>query len=173
MDNDEEGTIANIAKLMATCGRGLCKEELLDLINLILLEKSDKRQFVPATMKTVDGLIKRHQDLNTRLSNASLLDPACASQACEETRDSMFTKLDNYVLLLHELSICKEKSYSEFKSNSIYNMDECALDTTKRSKKIVCSKDGVKRLFVITPEGDGKMKLHISLALTTRADGES
>ena len=51
-------------------------------------------------------------------------------------------------------------------------MDECALDTTKTSKKIVCSQKGIKRLFIITPEGDGKMKLHISLALTTRADGE-
>ena len=173
MDEDEEGTIANIAKLMASCGLGLCEEELLDSINLVLLENSDKRQFVLATMKTVDGLMKRHQDLKTRLSSASSLDPARANQACEETRNSMFTKLDNYVLLLHELSICEEKAYCEFKSNCIYNMYECALDTTKKSKKIVCSQHGIKRLFIITPEGDGKMKLHISLALTTRADGES
>ena len=140
MNEDEEGSLANIVKLLASCGRGLCKEKLLELINLVLLEKSDKTEFVPATMKIVDSLMNRHKDIKTRLSSASSLDPAQAYQACEETRDSMFTKLDNYVLLLHELSICKEKSYSEFKNNCIYNMDECALDTTKRSKKLFVQK---------------------------------
>jgi len=47
------------------------------------------------------------------------------------------------------------------------------IQTGDRKLDALSSKDGVKRLFVITPEGDGKMKLHISLALTTRADGES
>ena len=50
-------------------------------------------------------------------------------------------------------------------------MDECAIDTTKRKKKL-CSKEDTARLFQITPEGDGKMNVHISIALTTRADGK-
>ena len=50
-------------------------------------------------------------------------------------------------------------------------MDECAIDTTKH-KKILCSKEDTARLFQITPEGDGKMNVHISIALTTRADGK-
>ena len=73
---------------------------------------------------------------------------------------------------MHELKLCKERSYSEFKSDSIYNMDECALDTTRTTKKVICSKEELDRLFQITPEGDGKMSIHISIALTSRADGE-
>ena len=84
----------------------------------------------------------------------------------------MFTKLDNYVALMHEMGICIETSYCEFKNTQIYNMDECAIDTTRRQKKVLCSKEDVKRLFQITPEGDNKMNVHISLALTSRADGK-
>ena len=51
-------------------------------------------------------------------------------------------------------------------------MDECALDTTRRTKKLLCSKEDLGRLFQITLEGDGKMRIHISIALTSRADGE-
>ena len=50
-------------------------------------------------------------------------------------------------------------------------MDECALDTTRQKRKVLCSKEELNRLFQITPEGDGKMGIHITLALTSRADG--
>ena len=56
-------------------------------------------------------MIKRNEKLNEKLRSAGSLDPARAAQAREETRDSMFTKLNNYVVLLHELGICKEKNY--------------------------------------------------------------
>ena len=172
MSDDEEGVLANIAILMANCGRGICREEVLELLNLSLAEKTDKRLFIPATMKVVTGVMKRNPKLQSTVRSAASLDSARAAQANEETRDSMFTKLDNYVALMHEMGICTETSYCEFKNTQIYNMDECAIDTTRRQKKVLCSKEDVKRLFQITPEGDNKMNVHISLALTSRADGK-
>ena len=47
--------------------------------------------------------------LRATLTGAGLLDLARAPKATEETRDSVFTKLNNYVVLVHELGICTEK----------------------------------------------------------------
>ena len=51
-------------------------------------------------------------------------------------------------------------------------MDEFAIDATKTNKKILCSKEEVSCLFQITPKGDRKMNIHISVALTSGADGK-
>ena len=91
---NEEGTLANLAILLGHCGRGICRDELLDLINIVLIEKKDKRTFVPATMKTVDGLIRRNKKLKNKVRNAASLDPARAAQASVNTRDAMFTKIE-------------------------------------------------------------------------------
>ena len=167
----EEGCLANIAILMGHCGRGINKEELLELMNLVLIEKKDRREFIPATMKSIEGLMKRNNKLRTTVRNACSLDSCRAVQATEDIRDSFFTKLDNYVILLNEMGILREKSYCNIKSSCIYNMDECAVDTTRTKKSIISAKDDAKRLYLITPEGDGKMNLHITIGLTSHADG--
>ena len=53
--------------------------------------------------------MKRHDKLRATLTGAGLLDLARAAKATEETRDSMFTKLHNYEVLVHKLDICAEK----------------------------------------------------------------
>jgi len=55
-------------------------------------------------------------------------------------------------------------------------MDELGNDTTKHRKKVVVAKttdSKALRAFVKTPEGDGRMPWHITVCLTTRADGKS
>ena len=42
MSECEEAWLANIAILLGHCGRGINKEELLELTNLVLLEKKIK-----------------------------------------------------------------------------------------------------------------------------------
>jgi hypothetical protein len=50
-------------------------------------------------------------------------------------------------------------------------MDEVATDTTKHRRKIIADKrDPFQRIFTITPEGD-RMQGHITVCVTTRADG--
>ena len=172
LSEDEEEGIANLAMLMASCGRGIGLEEVLNLLNIVIKEKTDNRTYIPATIKTVRGLIQRNDKLRKTVRSAASLDPARARQASKQTRDCMFTKLYNYVLLMHELNLCKEKTYCDFKNNQLYNMDECAIDTTRHKTKVLCSMEDAKRLFLITPEGDGKMNVHITIALTSRADGK-
>ena len=140
LSEDEEGLLTNVALLLSHIGHGICREELLDLVNIILQEKRDKRLTVPATMKTVDGMLSRNDTLKKQVRSASSLDPCRAAQATHETRDCMFTKLENYVVLLHELGLLKYKNYCNVPSSSIYNMDECAIDTTKRKKKYYVQK---------------------------------
>ena len=74
---------------------------------------------------------------------------------------------------MHEVNLIKEKHYCEIDGKQIYNMDECAIDTTRRQKKVLCDERELNRLFQITPESDAKTNVHIPLALTSRADGKS
>ena len=46
------------------------------------------------------------------------------------------------------------------------------MNTTRSKKKVICSHEETRRLFMITPEGDGKMNVHVTIALTSRADGK-
>ena len=65
------------------------------------------------------------------------------------------------------------KSYQEIPKDNIFNMDEVGNDTTKHRSKIVADKMNIlARMFQRTPEGDGKMNMHITACLTTRADGK-
>ena len=54
----------------------------------------------------------------------------------------------------------------------IYNMDEVGADTTKRRGKILVFGKDYSRVFQLTPEGDGKMNIHVTACVTTRADGK-
>ena len=54
--------------------------------------------------------MKQHDKLRATLTGAGLLDLARAAKETEETRDSMFTKLNNYAVLVHKLDICTEKN---------------------------------------------------------------
>ena len=71
---------------------------------------------------------------------------------------------------MHELGRCAEKNYFDIDCKQIYSMDECALDTTRQQKKVLCFNNDLNRLFQITLKEDGKIKIHISLALTSCAD---
>ena len=64
------------------------------------------------------------------------------------------------------------KSYQEIPKDNIFNMDEVGNDTTKHRSKIVADKMNIlARMFQRTPEGDGKMNMHITACITTCANG--
>jgi len=50
-------------------------------------------------------------------------------------------------------------------------MDKVATKTSKHRKKIIGSKGNLGRAFQITPEGDGRMPFHITMCVSTCADG--
>ena len=73
-------------------------------MNLVMAENRDRRVFVPATMKTLRGLIKRSDKLKRSLRHAGSLDPAHAVQANDETRKSMFTKSEQFAISISQVS---------------------------------------------------------------------
>eukprot|EP00978_Attheya_sp_CCMP212_P004903 scaffold10743_cov58-Attheya_sp.AAC.4 len=77
-----------------------------------------------------------------------------------------------YVELLNKLDLVPWKSFSEVPATRKYGMDEVGTDTTKRMGKIFVSTELLGPLFQITPEGNNKMNHHITLCITTRADGK-
>ena len=64
------------------------------------------------------------------------------------------------------------KKANEVPRQVIYNMDEVGTDTTKRRAKVIASSAEMMRHFQITPEGDGKMNMHITACIMMRADGK-
>jgi len=90
----------------------------------------------------------------------------------------MFSKLNAYIQILFAMGAIPWKKYNDIPADAIYNMDEVGNDTTKHRNKILTKKtaSGTKevnstRTFMRTSEGDGRMPWHITICLTTRADG--
>ena len=172
MTDKEEKLLEQICVLLCDCGRGLEESELIQIMSDIKNRNVDKRNHTKISYHCMQDFLKRNDGVCSRVNNASLLDPKRAEQANEETRDSMFAKLHNYIRLLHEMGLLKETSYSQIQPHRIYNMDEVGLDTTRRRAKLIANAATVNRIFQITPEGDGRMNTHVTIAVTSRADGK-
>jgi len=91
----------------------------------------------------------------------------------------MFSKLNSYIQLLFAMGEVPWRTYNDILPDSIYNMDETGNDTTKHRNKIISKKKDswtkeakTTRTFMRTSEGDGCMPWHITICLTTRADGK-
>ncbi len=175
LSDNEEHAIIQLCRLLGGMGYGITRDELQDIISSVTNWNTDEREFVEVSDKVVRGLFSRHGE-HLKIVQASSLDPKRAKQASKETRDRMFMKLDSYICLLHAIGLVPWTSYQEIPPDCLYNMDELGNDTTKHRKKVVVAKttdSKALRAFVKTPEGDGRMPWHITVCLTTRADGKS
>jgi len=155
-------------------GYGITHDELQEIVSDVTNFDVDERERHEVSDKVVRGLFRRHGDL-LKIVQASSLDPKRAKQASKEMRDGMFAKLDSFVHLLHAMKLVPWQNYQEIPPQCLYNMDEVGNDTTKHRKKVVVAKTDKAtemRTFLKTPEGDGRMPWHITVCLTTRADGE-
>ena len=177
LTDEEQKILLECCTILSACARGLTEGELLDIISGIVCEREDERQRIEPSIDVVYCLLQKYPDLRSKVRMSAALDPLWAAQASEETRATFFTKLNNYIEMLHSLKYLPETNYGELCASRngltrLYNMDEVAVDTTQHRNKVICSKEYAKRCFSITPEGDGKMNFHVSIALTTRADGK-
>ena len=170
MSEHEEQCIINTICLLGKMGHGLDSGDVLTVINEYLLFSEDPRQRVECTQEVLPGLRKRHPEV-MKLVSAGSLDPARAKKANRQTRDNVFYKLDCYIRSLFNMGLVPWKDYSEIPKDCLYNMDEVGADTTSRRNRIYVFKE-LLRFFQVTPEGDGKMNMHVTIAHTSRADGE-
>jgi hypothetical protein len=72
-----------------SCGAGVGRNEILEMVNFYIHHHADARMIQPATMNLVEQLLKRHSKL-AKLVSASSMDPQRVKQATKETRDTVF-----------------------------------------------------------------------------------
>jgi len=171
---DEQQTILKSCAVISAMGYGLGESEITEVVNHLLAQRedTDKREAVDTEIsaKVLRLMRKRYPDLG-KLRTGGSIDIARAEKANEDTRDTMFMKLDEYVYLLCRMGMSPWERWADVPARNKYNMDEVGTDTTKRRKKIY-AQESFLPLFRRTAEGDGKMNRHITLCITTRADGE-
>lgn len=175
MTPGEEDFIMRFCRTMSKAGYKLDVDMLVDAINFYLPKlcaSLDPDTQVRATLKVAKGFLKRHEN-ELGLKGSSGIDPKRVDQADDKVRQNFFYKLDRFIHFLYVTGRSKYQSFSDIPKHLIYNMDELASDTTKHRGKFIVGKDeGVQvRGFTVTPEGD-HMPFHVSIALTTRADGK-
>jgi hypothetical protein len=171
LTSDEELAFVQLMRMMGNMGHGVTKLEALEVIDDYINHRVDKRERVEVSDKILRGLLNRHRDL-VKVISAGSLDPQRARKANAETRDAVFTKLDCYIKNLYAMGKVTWRSYKEVPNDVIFNMDEVGSDTTKHRSKVIADAGAIIRKYQETKEGDGKMNMHITACLTTRADGE-
>jgi hypothetical protein len=169
LTQQEENNLVHLALTIGKAGRGIDREELLEIINQVINIDVDERERETATERVVRDILERNPDL-MKLVNAGGLDPLRAKKANKKTKDTVFCKLQAQTRGLYAEGKIPWKNYCDIPSRQIYNMDEVGTDTTKHRRKVLADKRTLARLFTITPEGD-RMKGHITACITTRADG--
>ena len=170
LTNQEELQLVQICCCLSAIGHGISKRELLNVVNDYQHEKAIDGDYVPASDKYMRGLFKRHKSL-VKICGSSSMDPQRAKQATEETRDAQFVKLDNYIKMLYEAGAVPWANFCEIPPDHLFNMDEVGTDTTKHRTKLIADATLLCRVFQVTPEGDGKMNIHITACITTCGNG--
>ena len=142
---------------------------MLEIINERINFGEDGRFTTDVTEKIYRTIVKRNPKV-MKIISACSIDPLRARKATKATRDQAFAKLDAFVRNLHSQGRIPWKSAAEVPLEVWYNMDEVGTDTTKHRNKVIAPST-IMRLFAQTPEGDGKMNMHVTAFVTTRGDG--
>jgi hypothetical protein len=175
LTDDEQVSLLQMCGLVACIGTGgVTDDDQLAIINEIVSESSfdvEEDDRIHVCKEVLKNMQEKFKEL-VKLKTPASIDPKRAEKATEETRDSMFSRLEYYVELLNKLGLVPWKSFSDVPASCKYGMDEVGTDTTKRMGKILVPAELLGPLFQITPEGDNKMNHHITLCITTRADGK-
>lgn len=172
LTEDEELGFVHICNLLAATGRGVSQDEAVSMIEDIIQTSLDPRQKRELSLQTVRAIMQNHRELFGCIRSKSIC-PKRALQATKDTRDKVFVKLEAFIQILYSAGKIRWKSFSEIPAHCIYNMDEIGQDTTRFRNKILGKKGGTYPVWTITVEGDGRMKKHITVCLTTRGDGKA
>ena len=171
LTGDEIDLVVSTCSELSTMGLGIDEDTCLDVINTILSERINQKDFDEVTRDVVRRLLKKNEQL-LNLCKGNLIDPARVRQADEDVMQSLFVKLDNMVKLLHTQGKVLWKSFADVPAASIYNMDEVATNCHHHRKKMIATKTLLGRLFQECGSGDNKMPIHITLAITSCATGK-
>ena len=172
LTEDEEKTVVELCSLLSAMGLGMDVDTYLHVINGILKARVDEKDFVEATPKVVSRLLCKYDNLLS-ICGGNSINPARVRQADTEVRNAEFVKLANYLELLYKLGKVLWRTWREVPRENKSNMDEVATNAQDHRKKLIaCLLSNTMRLFQLTPEGDSKMPMHITLCITTIASGK-
>ena len=171
LTGDEINLITSTCGELSSMGLGIDEDTCLHVVNTVLEQRIDERDFVEVTRGVVHRLLKNNAEL-LKLCKGNSIDPARVRQADEEVLKTLFVKLDNMIRLLHSQGKVPWSSYADVPAASIYNMDEVATNCHNHRKKTIALKSLLGRLFQECNAGDNKMPMHITLAITSCATGK-
>ena len=171
LTDDEISLLVSTCKELSTMGLGIDEDTCLNVVNAILAERIELKNFMPVTRGVVKQIILENSDL-LRLTKGNSIGPKRVRQADSDVRDAMFVKLESFVKLLHGQGKIPWKSFADIPAKNISNMDEVATNTHDHRKKVIACKLDLGRMFQEVLGGDSKMPFHITICVTTRADGK-
>ena len=175
LTEDEEKVLVSTCIQMAAMGLGIDTDTCLVVVNSILARRIDTVDFVPVCVGVVIRIISRNSEL-LRLVRGNSIDPKRVRQADQDVRNAMFVKLDNMIKLLHNQGKVPWSSLAEVPGDCLSNMDKLAVNAHSHRKKVIAPVssylDEKGRLYQETSSGDSKMPFHITIALTTTANGK-
>ena len=169
--SDEEDWFASIVQQAHIVGNPINKQTLQTAVNNVLqLSGHDCGSVV---MDTVERLMKRN-NIGTE-KKFYPVDIARAKQATKENHNTFIKRVDALIRLLHAVDPVNMpwKCFNDLPPEVLYNMDELAANPQEHRRPILAPKDLHSQLrhWQVSPEGDGRMALHISICLTTCAAG--
>ena len=171
LTDDEIALVVNTCKELSSMGLGIDEDTCLHVVNTILSERIELKKFKPVTRGVVSRIIKANSDL-LKLTMGNSINPKRVRQADTDVRNALFVKLENFIKLLHSQGKIPWKTFADIPPEYIYNMDEVATNTHDHRKRVIACKLDLGRLFQEVVGGDSKMPFHITICITSRADGK-
>jgi hypothetical protein len=151
------------------CGHGVSADETPNMANACMIHHHQDARLIQADIcKTTCGMMGHHKEL-VKIVQASSMDPKRAKQDTEDTRDTIFFKLDAYINL-QGMRHVTWKTYEDIPKHDLFNMDKVGNDTMKQHSKMIADKVAIMaRMFLILmPEaGDIKMNINVTAYIST------
>ena len=171
LTEDEIELVVSTCQELSIMGLGIDEDTCLSVVNSILKQRIDEKDFVEVTRGVIRRIIKSRKDLLTLMKGNSI-DPKRARQAKVDVRDALFVKIDNFIKMLHSQGKVPWKSFADVPAHCINNMDEIATNAHDHRKKIIAIKNHLGRLYQEVNAGDNKMPFHITVCITSKGTGK-
>ena len=168
LEDEEENLLVEVINNTCMMGATTDFEFIESVLNSLLKEKLGG-DFEGVGDRYVRVFCKRN---NLTAYKSRGVDKARLEMITRNTRDIFFARLVESVKLCHAQGRCKYTCYSDFPPQKIYNMDETSADfLSNRPKQYGRKTKSTASSMQKCNEGD-KMNVHVSQALTSRADGK-
>ena len=172
LTEDEVALVVSTCKELSTMGLGIDEDTCLRVVNGILQQRVDEKDFLEVTRIVVSRILTKHDELLCLMKGNSI-DPKRVRQADVNVRNALFVKLESFIKLLCSQGKIPWQSFADIPAHCMSNMDEIATNAHDHRKKVIADKLRLGRLFQEVNSGDNKMPFHITVCITSTPTGKS